>query len=222
MWGVKKKQKEEDLEDKLNDVLLKAEKRKSKTGGTASKNEQPPPKVERKPLARQRGSSNSNDLFGSANPAEILGFYKLAIQKFKEIIDTDQFDEYFNKETFEQVLKVVSEQNLNPEITENLLKLNFDDLSEVKKVMKQGVEIAEGYLEQVAEVINDPTKFAELLDQVPAEFKGVLQALLSGDVSTIKQLLLTLPGKPISPYSQLIHLISIFHLSSSRCVVLCT
>lgn len=193
MWGIKKKQKDEELEEQINDVLLKAEKRKGKSSSTEQ-----PKKVERKPLSRTRANNAKkapSDFFANTNPNEILAFYKLAIEKFKEIVNSDQFEQYFSKDTLEQVIKTMSEQNLNAEVMEKLQSLNLDDVQVLKESMLQGVEIAEKYLEDFSEVLTDPSKLTELLEQVPAEFRDTLQALMSGDVSAIRDLVLSLPGK---------------------------
>lgn len=193
MWGIKKKQKDEELEEQINDVLLKAEKRKGKSSSTEQAK-----KVERKPLSRTRANNSKkapSDFFANTNPNEILAFYKLAIEKFKEIVNSDQFEQYFSKDTLEQVIKTMSEQNLNAEVMEKLQSLNLDDVQVLKEAMLQGVEIAEKYLEEFSEVLTDPSKLTELLEQVPAEFRDILQALMSGDVSAIRDLVLSLPGK---------------------------
>lgn len=188
MWGVRKKQKEEErmMDETMADALLKAELKRSSDGMKSKR-------VDKKAASRSKGFNNP---FGASSntPTEMLQFYLSMIDQFEMMVNSDQFDQYFDRDIVQELLTSVGEKVANPEVQAALDQVNVDDIDSLKQSISQGLILLRQFIQQAMELVNDPKKLLELINGLPVESREMVQALLSGDLSMIRQMVENFEG----------------------------
>jgi hypothetical protein len=95
----------------------------------------------------------------------------------------------------------------NTEIATMLDSPQFNDPSLLKQTIIDGMKTIEAYAGQIVEMFNDPEKLASLLSQLPLEYQGAFQGLLNGDMSSLKDLVLNVPGVDLAQKKMILDLL---------------
>jgi hypothetical protein len=109
------------------------------------------------------------------------------IKMMEDLIDSPDFATLVTPDMLKQMFdKVPGGMGSSPEIVQLLDSPQFQDPKVLRQTMREGVRTMRTYSKQMLEVFSDPGKMGEVLDQLPAGSKEVLEAILGGDTSKLK------------------------------------
>jgi hypothetical protein len=165
--------------------------------------------------ARQREavSRRSIGLEGAALGGEnnvgiaIKSLIDMYLNMMQEVVNSPDFETSVTPETIRSMLDKIPGLSSNTEIATMLDSPQFNDPSLLKQTIIDGMKTIEAYAGQIVEMFNDPEKLASLLSQLPLEYQGAFQGLLNGDMSSLKDLVLNVPGVDLAQKKMILDLL---------------
>mmetsp|Transcript_8221 Transcript_8221/g.8222 ORF Transcript_8221/g.8222 Transcript_8221/m.8222 type:complete len:291 (+) Transcript_8221:91-963(+) len=197
MWGSNKKRKEdeeEDADDIAGGIGMGFETRnqmanKPKTGGEIN----------------SFGGATTGGAGGMGDTIETM--INMYITMMEELVESPDFEALVTPEAIKSMFSQVPGLSSQPELVAMLDSPQLNDPRLLKQTIQQGMGAIRGYTSEIVDVFSSPAKMEQLLDQLPAEFKGPIQQLLKGDVSGVKDVLSSIPGLAPAQQSMLMNLL---------------
>lgn len=125
----------------------------------------------------------------------------LYIQMMEEMLDSDDFSKMVNPESIKTMMQQFPGFTDSPELTAIFDAPEFRNPELLKATVQQGLAMIKASAPELIATLSDPSKIAELMEQLPEEVKSMVESVLSGDVSGLKDIVSTLPGSPQSVHS---------------------
>jgi hypothetical protein len=119
----------------------------------------------------------------------------MALENFDEIIENPQYQE-LAVDSLRKMVEMMPDMAEKFPVAEEALQA-FNELSNPEAITEKFKEfggIIKLYLVELRNLLNDPLKLSEIIEQLPPEFATILDALQSGDMSIIKDLVREFPG----------------------------
>jgi hypothetical protein len=110
------------------------------------------------------------------------------------MLDTNQFEQYFNEDTIRDILSKLGEMNENLKLDELINLDDIKDMTEVKEKLSEGIKIVREFFNEFEDAMMHPEKVEELMNRFPPEFRTAIDGVLKGDTSAAKKFIESLPG----------------------------
>lgn len=143
----------------------------------------------------KRASGGAFDgTIGADAGSAIQQMVDLYIQMMEEMLDSDDFSKMVNPESIKTMMQQFPGFSDSPELTAIFDAPEFRNPELLKATVQQGLAMIKASAPELIATLSDPSKIAELMEQLPEEVKSMVESVLSGDVSGLKDIVSTLPG----------------------------
>lgn len=116
------------------------------------------------------------------------------IVMMEKMVDAPEFAELVTPESMKALLAQIPGISAYPEVANMLNSDEFSDPEVLKQTMLEGIKAFKDGTDQLAELLSDPLQISALLEQLPAEARSIINSVLSGDMSTLKNMISQVPG----------------------------
>lgn len=172
MWGSRRKREKKEV---VQDIVTKPK---------ANRRERYTPPV--KPSITNVPDVDGNGL------EEVLDAYLKIVE---DSLDSGEFAKIVTPETIMSFIEQVPGLSDNEELTTLMASPEMRNPRQLLQTVKEGVKMIRQYFKEIISTLNDPTKLAEMFEQLPPEFTAVLEGLKSGDTSVLQKFITDLPGR---------------------------
>lgn len=147
--------------------------------------------------------------FGSANFGnEMRAVIEKYLGMMEEAIESPEFQTSVTPEVLRNMLDQIPGLADNPQVLAIIDSPEFTDPDKLMQTIRTGLASMRAYTDEIVGVLNSPAKMAELVEQLPAEFRGAVQGLLRGDSSGVLELLDGIPNMTAAQKSMVKSLLS--------------
>merc|ERR1719198_1006837 len=115
------------------------------------------------------------------------------IVMMEKMVDAPEFAELVTPESMKALLAQIPGISAYPEVANMLNSDEFSDPEVLKQTMLEGIKAFKDGTDQLAELLSDPLQISALLEQLPAEARSIINSVLSGDMSTLKNMISQVP-----------------------------
>jgi hypothetical protein len=134
-------------------------------------------------------------LSGEANiGSTIASFIDMYINMMEEVVNSPDFESSVTPEMIKSIISKVPALTSNPELAQMLDSPQFNDPTLLKQTITDGLSTIRAYSSQIVDTFSDPEKLSALLSQIPEELRTVVDGLMNGDTSAVKDLIANIPG----------------------------
>jgi hypothetical protein len=175
MWGSRKRH------DELEEKVMAAPKSQIKPSKRATTNNR----------RKFTPVDEDENVFNAKNVGLMFTKY---LSMFEEVLNSDDFGNYFNPEQIKQVIEQFPGASESPEVAAMIAVLENADTETLRSMMREGIDTVKNSADEILALINDPQKVAELINQLPEEFRDIVKAMQTGDVSALKDFVMNMPG----------------------------
>lgn len=186
MWGARRRKDDSDESlspGKKSDFVYRKSKPEPRVTSSAK------PKIVEQVAAKRMAKRQSADL--AENFQEIVD-QMLSI--FDNLLNSPDFDDMVNIDNMQEVLQILPQLEAIPEIKELFDSDELKDPSLLREKLKESFTLAKQYLNEMRDSLFDPSTVSQLLEQLPPEAYTVLNAMKTGDLSSISSVIEELPG----------------------------
>lgn len=185
MWGSKRKRDEdEDVDDISGGVGTGFESRsKMVPGGRQTQ--------------KKADVFDGFDALGEAGGGlsdTVESMLNMYLNMMEELVESPDFESLITPDAITAMFDQIPGLSSNPEVVAMLDSPALKDPKMLKQTILQGMQTIRGYTSEIVDFFNSPEKIRQVLEQLPEEFKGPLQAMMQGDMSGLKDILKSVPG----------------------------
>ena len=144
------------------------------------------------PSSRLDAPSSLLDGLGGGSSAAMEEMVETYIQMMEELVESPDFDSLVTVDSLKQIFASVP--GAGAEIGALLDGPQFSDPAMLRATVKEGIRSIRLYAKQMIELFSDPAKIDEMMDQLPAETKDALKAIMGGDTSQLQKMMANIPG----------------------------
>ena len=129
----------------------------------------------------------------------------------EEFTESKQFDDMVTPQSIEAFMGQLSNANVgaaNPQMAAMMSMPQFKDPDFLKQTIKEGIQMAKAYTDEIVKIFEDPAQMDALLQEIPPEARAPVLKLISGDMSGLDDILDTIPGIHSTQKSLLKQLVS--------------
>ena len=177
MWGSKRKFTDEDEDDDFNSQTNFELKRKMAASSSAS--------MERRKQSTTTTKPTNNDA--------ILESFETYISLIDQFLSSPQFDSVMSPESMQQIAKQVPGLVGNEQYDEFLRTVDSMSQDELRSQMQAGVQSIRTYFDELVSIASDPDKLNEALLALPEDGRDIVQGLINGDLSPLKDRIINEP-----------------------------
>jgi len=143
--------------------------------------------------AVRAGGSGASTGFTMPSRDQIIMIVDSYIDVMENMMDNPDFQKTMTLENIRSMFEKMGLSD-NPDIAKLFESDEFSNPEVLKATIVEGIRSMKTYSSQLADLLSDPDQVAMLLEQLPSEMKEVVQSLLSGDMSGLKDIVAKLPG----------------------------
>lgn len=149
--------------------------------------------------SRRKFESGTGDMLGKLagnmpSKETIVTAINAYIEMMEKMIDAPEFAQLVTPAAMKALLAQIPGLDAYPELANMMNSEEFNDPEVVKQTMIEGVKAFRDGADQLADLLTDPMQVSALLEQLPAEVRGIINSVLSGDMSAIKGVIDQVPG----------------------------
>eukprot|EP01036_Dinobryon_divergens_P004548 gene4548-6020_t len=145
------------------------------------------PDILKNEISSDVGSVGSGDF-------DITTFMDTYIGMMEKMMDSPEFDSMLTPEVMGAMFNQMPQLANNPEVVQMLDSPQFKDPVLLRQTISEGLKAMRQYTSQIAEMMQNPEQLQALISQLPEEYQGIVQRLVAGDVSGLKNMITSLPG----------------------------
>lgn len=169
------------------------------------------PKTAHDVVNRRSGAGSTRKSFGASKGTgsgrsdgmeDMLNMY---VKMFEDLLDSDEFESSVNPETIKAMIEQFPGASSTPEIATLLNSPEMSDPALLRKSMRDGLLFIKSSLGDIIALLSDPERLSEVIAQLPAEVKPLVEALQSGDVNALKDFVINMPGTTLYLYICIVH-----------------
>ena len=198
MWGSKRKR---DEDEDIDDI----------SGGVGAGFETRHKMASNKMQTKSSGGTGSlGSLAGLADTGlsdSIEGMLNMYLNMMEELVESPDFESMVTPEAIAAMFEQVPGLSSNPEVVAMLDSPALRDPVMLKQTIVQGMQAIRGYTSEIVDFFKSPEKISMLLEQLPEDIKGPVNAMLQGDMDGIKGMLNKIPGLGAAQQNMLMNLL---------------
>ena len=148
-------------------------------------------------VAERRGAAGtfSGEASETADSSALEAVLESYISVMEELVDSPDFERLVTPESLRQIFdSMPGGLGASAAMSQLLDSPQFQDPEVLRKTIREGIRTMKAYSKQLLEVFTNPERLAEVVDQLPAESQAALRAMLSGDLSQMRDIVSALPG----------------------------
>jgi hypothetical protein len=128
-------------------------------------------------------------------PTSQLGdLFESYLKIMEEAVESEDFASIVTPESIKLLFQQIPGLEANAELSEMLQSPQFQEPALLQQTIKEGLRTMKAYSSQILATLNDPEQISALIGQLPAEAQQAAQAILSGDLSSLSEMISSLPG----------------------------
>lgn len=121
-------------------------------------------------------------------------FANMYIEFVEEMMKSEDFDKLVTPESIQGILQQFPGMAANPEVAELFQSPQLQDPEVLKQTLREGLNTVKAAIPELLNLINDPIRMAELMEQLPPEMQLLVEGMRTGDMSMFRSLVDNLPG----------------------------
>jgi hypothetical protein len=103
----------------------------------------------------------------------------------KELTANPKFNEIVSPESIRKFFDMVPGLADNPEVKAVLDSPQFTDPELLKTTILEGINTIKESAPEIKALLSNPATIASIMEQIPPEYSGLLESLLSGDMNAL-------------------------------------
>lgn len=200
MWGARRRKDDSDESlspGKKSDFVYRKSKPEPRVTSSTK------PKIVEQVAAKRMAKRQTADL--AENFQEIVDQMLIV---FDNLLNSPDFDDMVNIDNMQEVFQMLPQLEAIPEIKELFESDELKDPSLLREKLRESFTLAKQYLNEMRDSLFDPSTVSQLLEQLPPEAYTVLNAMKTGDLSSISSVIEELPGISESHKSMITKILS--------------
>ena len=196
MWGSKRKR---DEDEDVDDI----------SGGVGSGFETRGKVVS----ASKQAKATNLDGFDALTTSEggmgesIESMINMYLNMMEELVESPEFETLITPDAITAMLDQIPGLSDNPEVGAMLDSPALKDPAVLKQTILQGMQAIRSHSSEIIEFFNSPEKIRQVLQELPEEIKGPVNAMMQGDMSGIRDILSNIPGLGAGQQDMLMNLL---------------
>ena len=124
----------------------------------------------------------------------IESMMNMYLNMMEELVESPDFETMITPDAIAAMFDQIPGLSDYPELAAMLDSPALKDPALLRQTIVQGMQTIRSYSSEIVAFFNSPEKIREVLQQLPDEIKGPVNALMQGDMSGVKDLLANIPG----------------------------